>query len=325
MFGKLFCLFALLSIVAALNVHQEAFNSWMRQHNKVYQVSDFALRFKLWSENRDYIEKFNAEEHTFKLAMNEFGDLSNEEFKKLLGTKPKLMKLSSHQVHTDTSDLPDSLDWRTKGVVTPIKDQGQCGSCWSFSTTGSVEGAWALAKGSANLVSLSEQNLIDCSTPQGNQGCDGGLMDDAFQYIITNNGIDTEKSYPYTAADGKCQFNSSNIGAKISAYKDVPSGDEGALQQAVALGPVSVAMDASQISFQFYSSGVYWSYFCSSTELDHGVLAVGWGVDTTSDVPDYWIVKNSWGTSWGQSGYFWLARNDGNMCGVATASSYPIV
>ena len=220
--------------------------------------------------------------------------------------------------HAQGAAVPDSWNWATKGAVTPIKDQGQCGSCWSFSTTGSVEGCTFIATG--KLVSLSEQDLVDCSTAQGDQGCDGGLMDDAFQYIIQNKGIDTESCYPYTAEDGTCHYSKSCCGATITGYTDVTSGDEKALLEAVYKTPVSIAIDASQSSFQFYSGGVYSDSGCSSQQLDHGVLAVGYGSTGGSD---YWIVKNSWGSSWGLSGYIWMARNDNNMCGVATMPSYP--
>jgi cathepsin L len=193
------------------------------------------------------------------------------------------------------------------------------GSCWSFSTTGSTEGCHKIKTGT--LVSLSEQNLMDCSTSYGNQGCDGGLMTQAMEYIINNNGIDTETSYPYTAQDGTCHYSVANRGATLSSYNNVPSGNEDALQQSVSQGPTSVAIDASQSSFQLYTSGVYYDPNCSSQSLDHGVLAVGWGVDGSQD---YWIVKNSWGTDWGLQGYIWMSRNRNNNCGIATMATLPL-
>jgi len=162
---------------------------------------------------------------------------------------------------------------------------------------------------------------MDCSYSQGNQGCDGGLMTQAMDYIISNGGIDTESSYPYTAQDGTCNYNAANSGSTLTTYNNVASGDEGALQNAVYTGPTSVAIDASQSSFQFYSSGVYSDPDCSSTQLDHGVLSVGWGVDSSSN-QNYWIVKNSWGTDWGQQGYIWMLRGQ-NMCGIATMATIP--
>jgi len=161
---------------------------------------------------------------------------------------------------------------------------------------------------------------MDCSTAQGNQGCDGGLMTQAMDYIISNNGIDTEASYPYTAEDGTCTFQSSNVGATLTSYVNVNQGDENDLMAKVVMAPTSVAIDASQSSFQLYTSGVYYEPSCSSTQLDHGVLAVGYG---TSSGSDYWIVKNSWGTSWGMSGYIWMSRNKSNNCGIATMATLP--
>eukprot|EP01087_Luapelamoeba_hula_P010214 TRINITY_DN26_c0_g1_i2.p1 TRINITY_DN26_c0_g1~~TRINITY_DN26_c0_g1_i2.p1 ORF type:complete len:336 (-),score=51.84 TRINITY_DN26_c0_g1_i2:97-1104(-) len=300
---------------------QLLFNKWMRDNNKVYTAEEFQTRYTNYKNNAAFIAAFNKQNVGFTVAMNQFGDLTSQEFSALYkGLKHRDITLPSEISVVDTAGLPDSVDWRTKGVVTGVKNQGQCGSCWSFSTTGSVEGAHALNTGT--LVSLSEQNLVDCSSAQGNNGCNGGLMDDAFNYIIQNHGIDTEASYPYTAQDGTCQYNAANCGSTLASYQDVASGSESSLQTASAeQGPVSVAIDASQNSFQFYSSGVYYEPNCSPTQLDHGVLAVGYG---TSGGADYWIVKNSWGASWGMNGYIWMSRNRNNNCGIATMASYPL-
>jgi cathepsin L len=173
------------------------------------------------------------------------------------------------------------------------------------------------------LVSLSEQNLVDCSTPEGNQGCNGGLMDQAFTYVEKNGGIDTEAAYPYEAQDEQCEFNKKTVGATVTSFTDVKSGDESALKSAAAnIGPISVAIDASSFMFQFYSSGVYDDSQCGNKmeNLDHGVTLVGYG---TQDGKDYWLVKNSWAATWGEKGYIQMSRNKDNQCGIATAASYP--
>jgi len=297
------------------------FVQWMKSNSKAYLHDEFQVRWTNWKANHKFVQEFNKQQLSFTVGMNQFADLSLAEFNAMYkGLKKIEVSIPEEVTIMDTVTLPASVDWRTKGVVTGIKNQGQCGSCWSFSTTGSLEGAHAIHTGS--LVGLSEQNLVDCSQAEGNNGCDGGLMDDAFQYIINNHGIDTEASYPYTAQDGTCQYNAANCGSTLAAYQDVQSGSESALQVASAtIGPVSVAIDASHNSFQLYTSGVYYEPNCSPTSLDHGVLAVGYGSSSGSD---YWIVKNSWGTSWGMSGYIWMSRNRNNNCGIATMASYPL-
>lgn len=316
-------IFAITLLIAAAlaGSSQQEFTKWLQMNSKSYSHGEYQYRYRVWRQNAEYIAKHNSNEtRTFTVAMNQFGDLTGTEFRDMyLGYRMDLSKQNKGTVEFNkTTALPTSWDWRTKGAVTAIKNQEQCGSCWSFSTTGSTEGANFLKNN--KLVSLSEQNLVDCSTAQGNQGCNGGLMTQAMDYIISNNGIDTEASYPYTAEDGTCSFNKANVGGTLKSYKNVPTGDETSLQNFVAQGPVSVAIDASQNSFQFYSSGVYNEPACSSTQLDHGVLAIGWGVDSGTA---YWIVKNSWGTSWGQSGYIWMSRNANNQCGIATAATLP--
>jgi len=318
-------LLAISVAVFAVSV-EESFSSWTLLHGKNYKnPGERFHRFAIYKDNLAYIENHNRKQVGFTVGMNQFGDLTAKEFASIyngmrVNATGRISSADAYK-HNPLFEMAATVDWRTKGAVTGVKNQGQCGSCWAFSTTGSTEGAHKLKTNM--LVSLSEQNLVDCSTAQGNQGCDGGLMDQAFQYIISNNGIDTESSYPYTAQDGTCSYSTSNIGATLTSYKDVASGSEAALTSAIqTIGPISVAIDASHSSFQFYTSGVYYEPNCSPSQLDHGVLAVGYGDQSGKD---YYIVKNSWGTSWGMSGYILMSRNKNNNCGIATMSSYPIV
>jgi len=303
--------------------YRTAFTAWMQQHDKAYTTEDFQGRFEIFKANMDYVNEWNSRNSSTVLGLNALADLSNEEYQRIyLGTR----YIADEDDITTRIVLPeldnidaDTLDWRTSGSVTAIKDQGQCGSCWAFSTTGSVEGIYQLSTG--KLVSLSEQNLMDCSISYGNQGCNGGLMTNAFQYIITNKGLDTEASYPYKMTQQTCLFTTANVGATITGFKNVPSKNEAQLLTYLTKQPVSVAIDASHQSFQLYSSGIYYEPVCSSTSLDHGVLAIGYGSNGAS--ADYWLVKNSWGTKWGIAGYINMARNRNNHCGIATMASVP--
>ena len=225
----------------------------------------------------------------------------------------------------DVSDLPEKVDWRDKGWVTPVKNQGDCGSCWAFSVTGTIEGAYAKANG--KLISLSEQQMVNCDPID--HGCNGGSMNVAYDYIIRAGGLDSEESYPYTAKDpAECKFSLENVTATISGYKEIKWGSETELLKAVAeVGPISVGMNAGFPGFQDYHSGVVTPDHCPPTLIDHGVLAVGYGHEKHffRKGQDYWLIKNSWGSSWGMDGYFKIIRNDNNMCGIATMASYPLL
>jgi cathepsin L len=303
--------------IPATELRQTQFTEFVKQYNKQYSTTEFFSKFQTFSDNMQHIEEHNASGASWTMAMNEFGDMTADEFKaKYMGYKQVRSDFmrSLNTAPVDPNFEPAaSVDWRTKGAVTPVKDQGQCGSCWAFSTTGSIEGAYELAGNS--LTSFSEQQLVDCAGSQGNQGCNGGLMDYGFEYVIKNGGLCKESDYSYTARDGTCKTSCSVV-KSISGYKDVAQGSETALMQAVNSQPVSIAVEADQSSFQFYSGGVM-DGTCGK-QLDHGVLLVGYGTDGK----DYWLVKNSWGASWGESGYIRLVRGK-DQCGLADSASYP--
>lgn len=317
------------SATAALS---PSFPQWMTSQGKSYPTAvETAYREQIYNNNVALIEAHNAANATWSMGVNKFADLTADEFKARFtggyaGARRQLRKhmTGKRMQKPAVLALPTSVDWVAQGAVTPVKNQGDCGSCWSFSTTGAVEGAWFLSNGT--LVSLSEQQLIDCSTKEGNDGCNGGLMDYAFQYIIDNKGITTEAAYPYTATGpNKCQAAGKPIAATLTSYTDVTANSETALMTAVVQQPISVAVEADQNSFQFYTGGVM-SAACG-TNLDHGVLLVGYGTATQGG--DYWYVKNSWGADWGSNGYILLARGtyNGNkgQCGIQMEPSYPVV
>jgi len=220
----------------------------------------------------------------------------------------------------EPEQLPPAWDWRVRNVVTNVKTQGPCESSWAFATAGAVEGCHAIVGNP--LVSLSAQNLMDCSWKDGNEGCNGGVVTQAMNYIINNAGIDGSAAYPYRGVNENCNFRRRFVSATITGYYGVLSGSEVALQSATLLGPTAVTFDANHDSFRFYQSGVYFEPTCSATTMNHCSLVVGWG-NTTGPYPDYWIVKNSWGVGWGMSGYIMMARNANNNCGIATMPTIP--
>lgn len=328
--GAILVLAAMILCASAASVFDQTLDThwanYKKVHSKVYGKEEL-MRRAIWELNVKFVNKHNAEaalgKHTYTVEINKFADLTSEEFRVMYNRfNATNMKPIAGSVYEKSGlKAPESVDWRDQGYVTPVKNQAQCGSCWAFSTVASLEGQHFKASG--KLVSLSEQNLVDCSTKEGNQGCNGGLMDQAFTYIKNNGGIDTEESYPYEGRDGKCRFNKDNVGATVTGFVDIKSGSEEDLTDALAtVGPISVAIDASHIGFQLYKSGVYNQLFCSSSRLDHGVTAVGYGVE---DGKDYYIVKNSWGEVWGMKGYILMSRNKKNQCGIATSASYPTV
>lgn len=312
--------------------HVKVFKQWKKAFDKEYpDIMEEAYRFGIFAENWRYINDVNMKHLGYELGLNQFADLTSREFR--FHVHGKLGScLKPHQKAANVLEFiagkqveapPASVDWSKKGVVTPVKNQGQCGSCWAFSTTGSIESAFAIKTG--KLVSLSEQQLVDCSRSYGNMGCNGGLMDNAFKYVKAEGGLCSESEYAYHAKDGTCK--ASSCGTKydaITGYTDVAHDSEQALMAAVAKGPVSIAIEADQSAFQFYKRGVL-SGNCG-TRLDHGVLVVGYGSEMGKD---YWKVKNSWGATWGSEGYVLICRNcnkngRAGECGILEEPSYPL-
>nr|CDJ26733.1 cathepsin L-like cysteine peptidase 4 protein [Tityus serrulatus] len=326
---------ALICLFVITATHSKIFNYELNQHwenfkikfSKRYQRNEEIGRRFIWEQNVNYIIKHNLEYdlglHSYTLGLNEYSDLTKEEFEQgMKGMKRKLnndIRPTYNFMNFSNVILPDTVDWREEGLVTDVKNQEHCGSCWAFSTTGSLEGQHK--KKTGKLVSLSEQNLVDCSK-KDNLGCAGGMIDSAFEYIIHNGGIDTESSYPYEAKDDKCRFKRENVGATCVGFVDIPSGDETKLKEAVAIiGPISVSIDATK-NFELYRGGILDDQECSSKLYNHAVLAVGYG---TENGKDYWLIKNSWGTSWGMKGYIKMSRNKQNQCAIATQASYPLI
>jgi C1A family cysteine protease len=301
----------------------------MIKFEKSYDPAEFFYRFDTFKTTMDFVDNHNKGNHTYTVGLNAFADMSSGEFKaRMLGYKPELVRgkrvvPALHEVPAPQAYPDGSLDWSQKGAVTGVKNQGNCGSCWAFSTTGGVEGVVAIQHGM--LISLSEQELVDCADSYGNMGCNGGSMDSAFKYVEAN-GLCTESAYPYTSGStdkaGTCQKSSCGASSysKITGYTNVVH-TENALGAAVDIEPISVAIEADQPGFQYYTGGVF-SGVCGQN-LDHGVLTVGYGTDNTYNPPEpYWKVKNSWGTSWGEAGYIRIIRNQ-DECGIANEPSYP--
>ncbi|KAI5082801.1 hypothetical protein GOP47_0002544 [Adiantum capillus-veneris] len=313
----------------------QLFEKWATKHSKNYtsphESSQKHSRFQVFKQNLAYIHQQNSnkqKESSHRLGLTRFADLTLNEFKARhfgFRNRPSPVPLQEYSSVCDTKKLPASVDWRKHGAVTPVKDQGTCGSCWAFSSVGAIEGAHAIAIG--ELVSLSEQELVSCV--HTNFGCHGGLMNPAFKWVIRNGGINTEEGYPYVSGTGRTRFCNWNKkmgkSVTIAGYEDVQPHNEEALTCAVAQQPVSVAINANSQDFQLYAGGIFNSCSDGRTDIDHAVLVVGYGSEGGKD---YWIVKNSWTEDWGLDGYVHIERSTGNrrgVCGIHTSPSYPVV
>jgi len=311
--------------------YQVLFSKWMRQHKKQYVTEELFTRYHIFKSNLININKHNEVISSYSLGMNAFGDLTSNEFRSRNNGNRYDYQNNGYQSRRNsslvlTNDYPPSLDWRShrnnpshRVAVTSVKNQGQCASCYAFASVGAIEGAWALSNGS--LISLSPQQLVDCSSPFNNSGCDGGSITNAFEYVMMTGGIDSDEQYPYKAYEGDCAI-VEPYEANIIRYVNVTANSDRSLFEAVQKGPVAVSIEADISTFQFYSGGVYDDVECG-TNLDHGVLVVGYGV---LESQLYWIVKNSWSAAWGLEGYIYMARIDGvGECGINMQPSYPVV
>ncbi|XP_032439306.1 pro-cathepsin H [Xiphophorus hellerii] len=299
------------------------FKSWMAQYNKAYDFEEYYQRLQIFTENKRRIDKHNEGNHSFTMGLNQFSDMTFKEFRKsFLLSEPQNCSATKGNYFSSNGPHPDSIDWRKKGdYITPVKNQGSCGSCWTFSTTGCLESVTAISTG--KLLPLSEQQLVDCAQDFNNHGCKGGLPSQAFEYIMYNKGLMTEKDYPYTSVEGVCYYKPSMAAAFVKEVRNITAYDEMGMVDAVGtLNPVSFAFEVTS-DFMHYHQGVYTSTTCHNTtdKVNHAVLAVGYGQENGTP---YWIVKNSWGPYWGIDGYFLIERGK-NMCGLAGCSSFPVV
>uniref|UniRef100_A0A0R3S6I7 Cathepsin L-like n=1 Tax=Elaeophora elaphi TaxID=1147741 RepID=A0A0R3S6I7_9BILA len=317
----------------AMKKLETEWNDYKTTLGKSYDPSENSLRMAIFESNELVTEKINREFEqglvTFKTSLNDLADLTEDEFIVRNGLRlPNSTDFNQRRKSRQTSGgyyqynrnepLPVSVDWRENGFVTPVKNQGECGSCYAFATSAALESYVKMRTG--QLIDLSPQNIVDCTWELGNNGCSGGYMPRAFEYA-RNYGVARELNYPYIESEQRCKWNNRIALARDNGYGQVEPGDELGLKHAVAKrGPVVVGIAASSRAFRFYQSGVFVSNSCG--QPDHAVLVVGYG--THPSYGDYWIVKNSWGTGWGAGGYVYMARNRRNMCHIATTASFPI-
>jgi len=317
---KLLLVLALVALSVAGPLTEESsrwlFTHWTAEHGKQYESNQLQTRYQIFKKNLEAIRVHNEEaeagKHGFTMAMNQFGDLTSAEFEQLYVGKIPQRKANTQRTRlAAVSPADQSIDWRTEGAVTPVKNQAQCGSCWAFSVTGTLEGMWfeytKNTSGTGQLISLSEQQLVDC-TRSINFGCQGGWPDKTIDWLSTNGGSCTEKDYPYKGVDQTCK---TTCKAAVQTAGVIDLTDEDDIYPALVQFPVSILIEADQPSFQFYRGGVFDDQSCG-TNIDHAVLVVGYDSDK-----DAWIVKNSWGTTWGDKGFIYMKRGI-NICGIST-------
>ncbi|XP_031214595.1 cathepsin 7-like [Mastomys coucha] len=301
---------------------------WKGSNDRTYTPEEEKQKRAVWEENVKLIKEHIVENglwmKNFTIEMNEFGDMSGEEMRKMITESSSLTLRNGKRIQKRNLVTPKTLDWRTKGYVTPVRSQGGCGACWAFSVAASIESH--LFKKTGKLIPLSVQNLIDCSVTYGNKGCDGGKPYAAFQYVKNNGGLEAEATYPYEGRVKQCRYRPERSVAKVTRFFVVPRNEEALLQALVAHGPIAVAIDGSHPSFRTYRGGIYHEPKCRRDNLDHGLLLVGYGYEgRESENRKYWLLKNSHGENWGEKGYMKLPRDQNNYCGIASYAMYPVL
>jgi cathepsin L len=318
----MFAFFAFATSAVFFAPHEEkSFVSWMRTTNQVYTGEEYQLRLGIYLANSRFVREHNAANLGYTLELNQFAAWTPAEYKLMLGHRDVYTPVEPERAPLQFVGAPDSIDYRAKGVVNAIKDQGQCGSCWAFGVCQACESAYGLKRTPPQLWRLSEQELLDCVTTCG--GCNGGVEAYALDWIIKNQGglLMLEDDYKYTGKQGSCRWSSSKGTNKIASYQRGAAGNEDSLKNLVGnVGPADVAIDASKSTFQLYKAGIYNDPSCSSKSLDHAVGVVGYG---SEGGVAYWIVRNSWGAAWGEAGYVRMSRNKNNQCGIANQPLVP--
>ncbi|XP_052012966.1 cathepsin 8-like [Apodemus sylvaticus] len=302
---------------------------WKIKYDKNYSLEEEGQKRAVWEENMKLVKQHNIEyyqgKNNFTMQVNAFGDMTDDEYRKMLTAIPVQNLRKKRNVHQPiVGHLPKFVDWRRRGYVTSVKDQGICNSCWAFSVAGAIEGQ--MFRKTGRLVSLSPQNLVDCSRPEGNYGCRMGSTFLALKYVWRNGGLEAESTYPYEGRDGHCRYLPERSAARVTGFSFVSSTEEALMHAVATIGPISVGIDASHKSFKFYREGIYYEPKCSSNTINHSVLVVGYGYEgRESDGRKYWLIKNSHGKQWGMNGYMKLARGWNNHCGIVKYAIYPRV